>query len=54
MYLGIGTGKTATILSVVKALQKETEEGKLAPFEFVEINCLRLQTPSDACEFLFF
>eukprot|EP01034_Spumella_vulgaris_P021970 gene21970-28052_t len=43
-----GTGKTATVTSILKALEKEASEGKLPLFQFVEINCLRMKTPQDA------
>jgi hypothetical protein len=38
------------VLATVAALQKEVKIGKFPYFEFVEINCLRLQTPGDACK----
>lgn len=47
-----GTGKTATILRSIKSLQEKSSSGELPEFEFVEINCLRLQTPSDACKWI--
>ncbi len=45
-----GTGKTATVLSCIDALLDEATDGKLPLFEFVEINCLRLHSPADACK----
>lgn len=44
-----GTGKTATVLSCIDSLEDEVAQGELPAFEFLEINCLRLHTPSDAC-----
>ena len=43
-----GTGKTATVLSVINSLKKEVRNGTLRSFEFVEINCLRLLRPVQA------
>ena len=43
-----GTGKTATVLATVNELKKEVEQGKLPDFNFLEINCLRLQAPAQA------
>lgn len=48
-----GTGKTATVLSCIDTLEDEAAQGKVPAFEFLEINCLRLHTPSDACKFVF-
>ena len=49
-YDVVGTGKTATVIAVITALQKEAESGKIPSFHFVEINCLRLKNPTDACK----
>lgn len=49
-----GTGKTACVLSTVKALRKEVENGSLADFNFTEINCLNLKHPMDACKHSFY
>jgi Cdc6-like AAA superfamily ATPase len=47
----LGTGKTATVLSVMAALRKECIDGSGLPeFNFIEINCLKLQSPNDACK----
>ncbi|KAJ1433861.1 P-loop containing nucleoside triphosphate hydrolase protein [Ochromonadaceae sp. CCMP2298] len=43
-----GTGKTATVLASVEALRKQAQSGKLADFNFIEINCLKLKCPTDA------
>ena len=43
-----GTGKTATVTATVKALKVEAENGQLAPFQFIDINCLMLKQPTDA------
>lgn len=48
--LVLGTGKTATLLSVINNLRKEVEVGTLDNFSFIEINCLRLKSPADACK----
>lgn len=43
-----GTGKTATVLATVQELRKEASKGDIPEFDFVEINCLRLQSPQEA------
>ena len=43
-----GTGKTATIKATVRALEKEAGRKEIPQFLFVEINCLKLQSPADA------
>ena len=43
-----GTGKTATVLATVQELRKEASRGDIPAFDFVEINCLRLQSPQEA------
>ena len=43
-----GTGKTATVVEVVKRLQKAVNENKFAPFNVVEINGMKLQHPAEA------
>ena len=48
-----GTGKTATVLATINALRKDVTAGKLPDFSFIEINCLRLKSPADACECIF-
>ena len=46
--LSTGTGKTATVREVVKALELEASGGTLAPFITVELNGMRLPNPTDA------
>ena len=49
-----GSGKTATVSSVISSLKKECCNGSGLPeFQYIEINCLRLQSPNDACTFYF-
>lgn len=48
IFSSIGTGKTATVLSTINALQKEAKQGQLPAFSFIEINCLQLRCPIDA------
>jgi origin recognition complex subunit 1 len=43
-----GTGKTATVREVIRALRKKSREGYLPRFNHVELNGLRLQTPAHA------
>ncbi|CAM6118357.1 unnamed protein product [Calypogeia fissa] len=43
-----GTGKTATVLEVIKELGSKVELGELPPYRFVEINGLRLPSPEHA------
>jgi Tfp pilus assembly pilus retraction ATPase PilT len=45
-----GTGKTATVLSCINSLRKEAENRQIPEFDFIEINCLRLKAPVDACK----
>lgn len=40
-----GTGKTASVLEVMGGLKKQVEAGRLANFQFVEMNSLRLPSP---------
>lgn len=47
-----GTGKTATLKATVRSLEKEAERGEIPVFQFVEINCLKLQAPVDAYTYL--
>ncbi|CBZ53103.1 hypothetical protein NCLIV_028910 [Neospora caninum Liverpool] len=44
-----GTGKTATVQTVVRGLQEEVEQGILPPFDVVDVNAMRLPHP----DFLF-
>jgi len=43
-----GTGKTATVLEVVRQLYDEVGTGALPSFQFVEVNGLRLPSPAHA------
>ena len=45
-----GTGKTATVLATINELKAEAEQvpSLLPAFDFLEINCLRLQSPAQA------
>ncbi|XP_011190624.2 origin recognition complex subunit 1 [Zeugodacus cucurbitae] len=43
-----GTGKTATVTGVIRMLQRKQENDELPPFEFVEINGMRLTEPRQA------
>ncbi|KAG0609829.1 hypothetical protein M758_7G017000 [Ceratodon purpureus] len=43
-----GTGKTATVLEVMKGLREKVDKGELPPYRFVEINGLRLPSPEHA------
>lgn len=43
-----GTGKTATVRSVMRELQTEVQRGKLPNFKFIEINGLQLTEPRQA------
>jgi hypothetical protein len=45
-----GTGKTSTVKSTISYLMKQSKAKKIPEFEFVEINCLRLSNPMDACK----
>jgi origin recognition complex subunit 1 len=49
-----GTGKTATVSSVIASLKNECSDMSLPlpEFQYIEINCLRLQSPNDACKSL--
>jgi origin recognition complex subunit 1 len=42
-----GTGKTISVLSVMKNLKAEVEEGSVSPYCFVEINGLKLASPEN-------
>ena len=42
-----GTGKTATVLEVIRRLHREQKRGKIPPFRFLEINAMRLKHPRD-------
>ncbi|MCO5566025.1 hypothetical protein L7F22_019700 [Adiantum nelumboides] len=43
-----GTGKTATVREVIRNLQKRSERNEISPFNFVEINGMKLQDAHDA------
>ena len=43
-----GTGKTATVLTSINTLKAEMESNDIPDFTFIEINCLRLQSPLEA------
>lgn len=43
-----GTGKTATVTGVIRNLQKQVLEDELPPFDFLEINGMRLTEPRQA------
>lgn len=43
-----GTGKTATVTSVIKALQEMVDEEDVPSFEYVNINGMRLTEPRQA------
>jgi hypothetical protein len=49
VYLA-GTGKTATVVASINALRKEVAAGTLPDFSYIEINCLHLKSPMDACK----
>lgn len=48
-----GTGKTATVLEVMRGLKRKSEARKLPQFQFVEINGLRLASPQHAYSALY-
>lgn len=43
-----GTGKTATVTGVIRTLQKKVADDELPPFDFLEINGMRLTEPRQA------
>lgn len=45
-----GVGKTATVRNVVRQLKEYSDEGGLNSFQYFEMNCLKLLTPSSAYE----
>ncbi|ODV80774.1 origin recognition complex subunit 1 [Suhomyces tanzawaensis NRRL Y-17324] len=47
-----GVGKTATVREVIKQLQELSEDGDFKQFDYLEINGLKLLTPSVAYELL--
>ncbi|KAL4434835.1 hypothetical protein ABPG77_005362 [Micractinium sp. CCAP 211/92] len=48
-----GTGKTATVLEIMRTLKRRSEAGELPKFQFVEINGLRLPSPQHAYSALY-
>jgi Cdc6-like AAA superfamily ATPase len=48
-----GTGKTATFKAVLRQLQAEMEAEELDPFEYVEINGMKLSEPKQAYSVLY-
>ncbi len=50
MFIGgkPGTGKTASVMDVVREMERKAEEGSVPRFQFVEVNGLRLPTPKHA------
>ncbi|OBZ90853.1 Origin recognition complex subunit 1 [Choanephora cucurbitarum] len=47
-----GTGKTATVLEVIRHLQQQAEEKTIPEFDFVEINGMKLTDPNQAYSIL--
>lgn len=47
-----GTGKTATVLEVIRYLQHQSEEKLIPEFDFVEINGMKLTDPNQAYSIL--
>ncbi|CAO3630027.1 unnamed protein product [Cunninghamella echinulata] len=47
-----GTGKTATVLEVMRGLQYRSEQGEIPTFDFVEINGMKLTDPNQAYSIL--
>lgn len=43
-----GTGKTATVMDIMRSMRRRASAGELPRFQFVEINGLRLSTPQHA------
>ncbi|ORX83257.1 P-loop containing nucleoside triphosphate hydrolase protein [Basidiobolus meristosporus CBS 931.73] len=43
-----GTGKTATVREVIRSLQARVADGDLEPFQFIEMNGMKLTEPSHA------
>ncbi|KAG0307604.1 Origin recognition complex, subunit 1 [Linnemannia gamsii] len=43
-----GTGKTATVHEVIRSLHAKAEDGEISPFQFVEINGMKVTEPSYA------
>lgn len=47
-----GTGKTSTFMQVVRELKRESDHGILPPFEFIELNGMKLPDPAKSYAFL--
>jgi Cdc6-like AAA superfamily ATPase len=47
-----GTGKTATVLEVIRHLQQQAEDKTIPDFDFVEINGMKLTDPNQAYSIL--
>ena len=47
-----GTGKTATVLEVMRKFKRMAENQQVPPFQFVELNALRLPTAQHAYSYL--
>ncbi|CEP11336.1 hypothetical protein [Parasitella parasitica] len=47
-----GTGKTATVLEVIRYLQHQAEQDEIPQFDFVEINGMKLTDPNQAYSIL--
>lgn len=47
-----GTGKTATVLEVIRHLQQQAEQDTIPKFDFVEINGMKLTDPNQAYSIL--
>lgn len=43
-----GTGKTATVTSVIRNLQELAQDGDLPDFDYVSVNGMRLTEPRQA------
>ncbi|TRY74610.1 hypothetical protein TCAL_01600 [Tigriopus californicus] len=43
-----GTGKTATVMEVVRTLESAVAQGELEDFRFIELNAMRLTEPNQA------
>ena len=48
-----GTGKTATVMELIRTASRRSKAGELPRFRFVEINGLRLPTPYHAYSSLY-
>ena len=47
-----GVGKTLTVREVIKELQHSSTEGELPPFQYIEVNGLKMVKPTDSYEVL--